>query len=118
MPAAYFATPADVIKTRLQAQLLHPKPGQAPYKGLVDCAKTIYRVEGFRAFFKGGPARVLRSSPQFGVTLMVYELLQRLLPWNASGASAGISVNESSDLGYLRSRDGLRILSVCNHIFD
>jgi len=113
MPAAYFSTPADVIKTRLQAQLLHPKPGQAPYKGLVDCAKTIYRVEGFRAFFKGGPARVLRSSPQFGVTLMVYELLQRWLPWDASGASVGKSVKDSSDLGYMRSRDGLRILLVC-----
>jgi len=28
------------------------------------------KEEGFRAFFKGGPARVLRSSPQFGFTLL------------------------------------------------
>lgn len=36
------------------------------------------REEGFRAFWKGTTARVFRSSPQFGVTLVTYELLQRL----------------------------------------
>ncbi|KAK9736867.1 Mitochondrial carrier protein [Popillia japonica] len=35
--------------------------------------------EGPRAFWKGAIARVFRSSPQFGVTLVTYELLQRLL---------------------------------------
>lgn len=34
--------------------------------------------EGFRAFWKGTVARVFRSSPQFGVTLVTYELLQRM----------------------------------------
>uniref|UniRef100_A0A1B0DEE9 Uncharacterized protein n=2 Tax=Phlebotomus papatasi TaxID=29031 RepID=A0A1B0DEE9_PHLPP len=36
------------------------------------------REEGPRAFWKGTAARVCRSSPQFGVTLVTYELLQRL----------------------------------------
>ena len=31
---------------------------------------VIDREEGFRALFKGGPARVIRSSPQFGFTLL------------------------------------------------
>ena len=31
---------------------------------------NIDREEGFRALFKGGPARVIRSSPQFGFTLL------------------------------------------------
>jgi hypothetical protein len=31
------------------------------------------------ALFKGAPARVLRSSPQFAVTLLAYEMLQRAL---------------------------------------
>ncbi len=31
---------------------------------------TVDHEEGFRALFKGGPARVLRSSPQFGFTLL------------------------------------------------
>lgn len=36
------------------------------------------REEGFKAFFKGGPARILRSSPQFGFTLVAYEYLHKV----------------------------------------
>ncbi|RUS72268.1 hypothetical protein EGW08_019969 [Elysia chlorotica] len=74
MPAAFFPTPADVIKTRLQVAA---RSGQTSYNGVIDCARKIYAEEGFGAFWKGGPARVFRSSPQFGVTLLTYELLQR-----------------------------------------
>jgi hypothetical protein len=37
------------------------------------------REEGFAALFKGGPARVLRSSPQFGFTLLAYEELKKVV---------------------------------------
>jgi solute carrier family 25 (mitochondrial aspartate/glutamate transporter), member 12/13 len=77
MPAAYLVTPADVIKTRLQVAA---RKGETTYSGIMDAANKIMREEGFRAFFKGGVARVCRSSPQFGVTLASYELLQNLLP--------------------------------------
>lgn len=36
------------------------------------------KEEGAKAFWKGTAARVCRSSPQFAVTLLTYELLQRL----------------------------------------
>lgn len=36
------------------------------------------REEGFKALFKGGPARILRSSPQFGFTLLAYEYLHKV----------------------------------------
>ncbi|XP_062519430.1 electrogenic aspartate/glutamate antiporter SLC25A13, mitochondrial-like [Corticium candelabrum] len=75
IPAAFLGTPADVIKTRLQVQV---REGQTKYTGLVDCARKIWHEEGFKKFWSGAPARVFRSSPQFGVTLMVYELLQQL----------------------------------------
>ncbi|XP_059174413.1 electrogenic aspartate/glutamate antiporter SLC25A13, mitochondrial-like isoform X3 [Physella acuta] len=75
MPAAFLPTPADVIKTRLQVAA---RKGQTTYKGVIDCAKKIYAEEGMGAFWKGAPARVFRSSPQFGVTLLTYELLQRV----------------------------------------
>ncbi|KAI9218590.1 mitochondrial carrier domain-containing protein [Blastocladiella britannica] len=78
MPAAYLTTPADVIKTRLQVEA---KKGQTSYNGLLDAARKIYAEEGFKAFFKGGPARIFRSSPQFGVTLMTYEALQSSVPF-------------------------------------
>lgn len=45
--------------------------------GLLDAFRKIYKEEGMRAFWKGSLARVFRSSPQFGVTLMSYEILQR-----------------------------------------
>ncbi|KAI9356235.1 mitochondrial carrier domain-containing protein [Zopfochytrium polystomum] len=77
MPAAYLVTPADVIKTRLQVAA---RKGETTYNGLTDAAVKIMRQEGFTAFFKGGVARVLRSSPQFGVTLASYELLHTLIP--------------------------------------
>ncbi|KNZ49884.1 hypothetical protein VP01_471g3 [Puccinia sorghi] len=77
MPAAYLTTPADVVKTRLQSEA---RKGETHYKGLMHCFKTILKEEGPAALFKGGPARILRSSPQFGVTLVSYEFLQKLIP--------------------------------------
>ncbi|TNN72174.1 Calcium-binding mitochondrial carrier protein Aralar2 [Liparis tanakae] len=74
MPAASLVTPADVIKTRLQVAA---RAGQTAYSGLADCFWKVLREEGPRAFWKGAGARVCRSSPQFGVTLVTYELLQR-----------------------------------------
>lgn len=82
----------DVVKTRLQVE---SRQGQSHYKGLADAFVKICepssrllklnlteycldREEGFRALFKGGAARVLRSSPQFGCTLLVYEYLHKV----------------------------------------
>ncbi|XP_056315367.1 calcium-binding mitochondrial carrier protein Aralar1 [Danio aesculapii] len=74
VPAASLVTPADVIKTRLQVAA---RAGQTTYNGVIDCFRKIMKEEGFRALWKGAGARVFRSSPQFAVTLLTYELLQR-----------------------------------------
>ncbi|NWH77035.1 CMC1 protein, partial [Piaya cayana] len=74
VPAASLVTPADVIKTRLQVAA---RAGQTTYSGVIDCFRKILKEEGASAFWKGAGARVFRSSPQFGVTLVTYELLQR-----------------------------------------
>lgn len=76
IPSAFLTTPADVIKTRLQVEA---RKGQA-YKGIGDCFVQILQKEGMPAFFKGSLARVLRSSPQFGATLVTYEYLKKLIP--------------------------------------
>ncbi|KAF9129858.1 mitochondrial aspartate-glutamate transporter agc1 [Mortierella sp. GBA39] len=108
MPAAYFTTPADVIKTRLQVEA---KKGQSSYNGIRDAARKIYAEEGFRAFFKGGPARIFRSSPQFGTTLMVYEVLQRAFPFDGPADSVLTHVAApAEDLSYLQSKNALKIL--------
>jgi solute carrier family 25 aspartate/glutamate transporter 12/13 len=114
MPAAYLTTPCDVIKTRLQVEA---RGGQTTYGGIMDAGKKILAEEGARAFFKGGPARIFRSSPQFGVTLMVYELLQRWFPWSATEGKEKAervfnNVTDTGDLGYLKSRNALKILLV------
>jgi len=117
MPAAYLTTPCDVIKTRLQVEA---RKGDTKYTSLRHCASTVYREEGFRAFFKGGPARVLRSSPQFGFTLAGYEVLQKMLPMPGSDTDGpmiaghtdpAVGLQEAkAPLPYLRSRNALKII--------
>jgi len=74
--AASITTPADVIKTRLQVK---PLTGQLKYNGIFDCYRKIVRFEGYASLFKGVGPRVLRSAPQFGVTLYFYELFKDIL---------------------------------------
>ncbi|KAM7201452.1 calcium-binding mitochondrial carrier protein [Rhypophila sp. PSN 637] len=113
MPAAYLTTPCDVIKTRLQVEA---RKGDTTYTGLRHCAQTIWKEEGFRAFFKGGPARIMRSSPQFGFTLAAYEVLQTLMPYPGGKAeqqlaSQTVALKEKADNSpFARSRNALKIL--------
>lgn len=94
IPAASLVTPADVIKTRLQVAA---RQGQTTYTGVMDAAGKIMREEGPRAFWKGTMARVFRSSPQFGVTLVTYELLQRLFYVDFGGSRpSGSDVKKAS----------------------
>ncbi|CAN8063045.1 unnamed protein product [Agarophyton chilense] len=101
--AAAASTPADVIKTNLQA--ISPKKAPTPpvsirsaatssqapsrsmssaapkpteYSGIVHCARSIYAARGIRGFFAGVGPRVLTISPLFGVTMFMYEIQRRL----------------------------------------
>ncbi|CAI7934401.1 unnamed protein product [Closterium sp. NIES-54] len=74
VPAAYLVTPMDVVKTRMQ---MEPEEGKEAYANAWVCVKEIVEEEGLGALFKGGIARVLRMSPQFGITLMLYDMLSQ-----------------------------------------
>ena len=86
VPAAGLTTPADVIKTRIQVK---PLPGQTKYYGMGDAFVKILSQEGWRALFKGASMRIVRSSPQFGITLLTYEYLTQ-----ASGELGLFSTNK------------------------
>ncbi|KAI9448846.1 mitochondrial inner membrane protein [Russula earlei] len=110
MPAAYFTTPADVVKTRLQVEA---RKGQTTYTGLADAFTKIYREEGFKAFFKGGPARIIRSSPQFGFTLVAYEYLHRFFPypWKETPRDVETALtSRGEEIVKTRARNALKIL--------
>lgn len=117
MPAAYLTTPCDVIKTRLQVEA---RKGDTAYTSLRHAAKTIWKEEGFSAFFKGGPARILRSSPQFGFTLAAYEVLQSVIPYPGkiseqtvhTGVAEVVSAlrEKTDDSPFSRTRNALKIV--------
>ncbi|KAF7303166.1 Mitochondrial inner membrane protein [Mycena kentingensis (nom. inval.)] len=110
MPAAYLTTPADVVKTRLQVEA---RSGQTHYAGLRDAFVKIYREEGFRALFKGGPARIIRSSPQFAFTLMSYEMFKKLMPypWEEKPRQVETALTLRPDeMSKVRARNALKIL--------
>ncbi|KAF9318477.1 hypothetical protein BGZ91_005158, partial [Linnemannia elongata] len=70
--------PTDVIKTRIQAQ--HDSlPKSQQFKGVWDCTKHMYREEGFRVFFRGVNATVIRAFPCNAATFLVYSLAMRAL---------------------------------------
>jgi hypothetical protein len=60
----------------------------------------VVREEGPKAFFKGGIARVVRSSPQFGFTLVAYEYLHKFVPVSSylMHPGAGSKLSDSSIL--------------------
>ncbi|KIY50427.1 mitochondrial carrier [Fistulina hepatica ATCC 64428] len=109
MPAAYLTTPADVVKTRLQVEA---RAGQTHYHGLRDAFVKIYKEEGFPALFKGGPARVLRSSPQFGFTLLAYETLTKYLPypWRETPEPRPHIIKRTTDMSQIHARNALKII--------
>ena len=77
--SALAVTPCDVIKTRLQ--VIPSAQEETKYHGIRDCARKIYRHEGFGAFFKGAVPRMIVIAPLFGIAQTIYflEISQRLL---------------------------------------
>ncbi len=70
IPAALLCTPADVLKTRVQTY-----SNTNSNSNIINLTKSIIKNEGYGALWKGGCWRVLRSSPQFGITLFIYDKL-------------------------------------------
>ncbi|XP_030648631.1 solute carrier family 25 member 45 isoform X2 [Chanos chanos] len=68
-----FATPMDVVKTRLQMS----GGGGRVYRGTLHCVTVSLREEGIRVFFKGLLLNSLRAFPVNAATFLSYESLIR-----------------------------------------
>lgn len=66
--------PLDVVKTRMQKQVITPgKP--AKYTGLIQACGLIAREEGVLALWKGITPRLMRIVPGQAITFMTYEFV-------------------------------------------
>ena len=86
--AAAATNPFDVIKTRLQVncfelddhqkqttlQKLEKGVGEETYSGVREAVKKILATEGWGAFLRSAPARVMVIAPLFGIAQTVYLL--------------------------------------------
>ncbi|XP_030224701.1 solute carrier family 25 member 48 [Gadus morhua] len=64
------ATPADVVKSRMQADAqLHRK-----YTGILHCISQSYRTEGLKVFFRGASVNAIRGFPMSATMFLTYEL--------------------------------------------
>ncbi|XP_030905172.1 solute carrier family 25 member 47 isoform X2 [Melopsittacus undulatus] len=68
-----FATPMDVIKSRMQTD----ESDQHKYKGLVHCVRESVRKEGAKVLFKGLGLNCIRAFPVNMVVFVTYEAVLR-----------------------------------------
>ncbi|XP_051514276.1 solute carrier family 25 member 48-like [Myxocyprinus asiaticus] len=64
------ATPADVVKSRLQADSMQ----QRKYKGILHCIMQSYKTEGIHVFFRGATVNAIRGFPMSATMFLCYEL--------------------------------------------
>ncbi|KAK2848754.1 hypothetical protein Q5P01_008588 [Channa striata] len=64
------ATPADVVKSRMQADTQL----QRKYKGILHCIIHSYKTEGVQIFFRGASVNAIRGFPMCATMFLTYEL--------------------------------------------
>lgn len=66
--------PLDVVKTRMQRQVIHA--GHEPkYKGIIQGCTIIANEEGMKSLWKGLTPRLMRIVPGQAITFMTYEAI-------------------------------------------
>ncbi|RKP25427.1 mitochondrial carrier domain-containing protein [Syncephalis pseudoplumigaleata] len=74
--------PLDVVKSRVQTQL--DAADERRTVSATECARQLYRQEGWRGFTRGLSVTLARAFPVNAVTFLVYELVYR---WMSTGHS-------------------------------
>eukprot|EP00056_Hartaetosiga_gracilis_P008889 m.127619 g.127619 ORF g.127619 m.127619 type:complete len:320 (+) comp13014_c0_seq3:51-1010(+) len=95
---SFVLTPVELIKCRLQVENLDG--AKAAYKGPMDAARTIYKMEGVRGLYRGHIATMLRECPGNTAWFTTYNVLRRQLvdedageelKWYHSAIAGGVS---------------------------
>jgi len=78
-----FSYPQDIIKTKIQLDFGGAVKKYAPHHlfkdgGIINCAKDIYRHEGFRGFWRGFSACTMRAMIANAFTFVAYEEAKKL----------------------------------------
>uniref|UniRef100_A0A0N5AM22 Mitoferrin n=1 Tax=Syphacia muris TaxID=451379 RepID=A0A0N5AM22_9BILA len=64
--------PAEVVKQRMQMLF-------SPYGSCVECARCVYRQEGFSAFYRSYTTQLIMNIPYQSIHFMTYEFVQNIL---------------------------------------
>jgi solute carrier family 25 aspartate/glutamate transporter 12/13 len=67
--------PIDMVKTRMQNQR-STVVGQLLYKNSIDCARKIFRNEGFIGFYRGIGPQLVGVAPEKAIKLTVNDLIR------------------------------------------
>jgi len=78
VPAVFFTNPIDVVKTRVHAPLPGSPEERLTYR---DHLAAVLLEGGWGQLLVGVVPRLVRTAPQFGVTLIVYDSLNGALGW-------------------------------------
>ena len=68
-----FNYPVDVVKSRIQADII------GKYSGMIDCTIKSYQAEGWRVFVRGINSTVVRAFPTNAATFGAVALFSRLV---------------------------------------
>ncbi|CAD6241929.1 GSCOCG00009380001-RA-CDS [Cotesia congregata] len=70
--------PLDLVKTRLQNQVIGPN-GQKMYSSMLDCFKKTYHAEGYFGMYKGSGVNILLITPEKAIKLTANDTFRHLL---------------------------------------
>ncbi|XP_033214379.1 mitochondrial glutamate carrier 1-like isoform X1 [Belonocnema kinseyi] len=70
--------PLDLVKTRLQNQVIGPK-GEKMYSSMFDCFKKTYAAEGYFGMYKGSAVNILLITPEKAIKLAANDVFRHQL---------------------------------------
>jgi solute carrier family 25 carnitine/acylcarnitine transporter 20/29 len=75
--AAFVEGPIDLLKTKMQIEIIRMKGGGTPrYRNVFHAGRVIFHEFGFRGLFQGVAATSLRDTPACGIYFGFYELIK------------------------------------------